>query len=148
MHLMGSAHVGRAATTLPCYAVSAMSVPAKGGLEDVVATSSSICFIDGERGVLSYCGYDIHDLAQSATFEEVCYLLWHRRLPNRAELGIDRQLGLATRARDDEGRWRHGATLASASEVVKGVRIESRWATASTSSPGRAAAPRYARRRG
>ena len=64
-----------------------MSTAAKGGLEDVVATSSSICFIDGERGVLSYCGYDIHDLAQSATFEEVCYLLWHRRLPNRAELG-------------------------------------------------------------
>ena len=64
-----------------------MSTVAKGGLEDVVATSSAICFIDGDRGVLSYCGYDIHDLAQSATFEEVCYLLWHRRLPNRAELG-------------------------------------------------------------
>jgi citrate synthase len=37
--------------------------------------------------VLAYCGYDIHDLAQSATFEEVCHLLWHRRLPTRAELG-------------------------------------------------------------
>jgi citrate synthase len=37
--------------------------------------------------VLAYCGYDIHDLARSATFEEVCYLLWHRRLPSRAELG-------------------------------------------------------------
>jgi citrate synthase len=59
----------------------------KGGLEDVVATSSAICFLDGERGVLAYCGYDIHDLARSATFEEVCYLLWHRRLPSRAELG-------------------------------------------------------------
>src|SRR5687768_18207593 len=59
----------------------------KGGLEDVVATSSAICYLDGERGVLAYCGYDIHDLAQSATFEEVCYLLWHRRLPTRAELG-------------------------------------------------------------
>ena len=63
------------------YPDSAMSTAAKGGLEDVVATSSAICFIDGERGVLSYAGYDIHDLAQSATFEEVCYLLWHRRLP-------------------------------------------------------------------
>ena len=60
---------------------------AKGGLEDVVATSSAICYLDGDRGVLAYCGYDIHDLAQSATFEEVCYLLWHRRLPTRAELG-------------------------------------------------------------
>jgi citrate synthase len=59
----------------------------KGGLEDVVATSSAICYLDGERGVLAYCGYDIHDLAQSATFEEVCFLLWHRRLPTRAELG-------------------------------------------------------------
>src|SRR5256885_2624601 len=59
----------------------------KGGLEDIVATSSSICFIDGDQGVLAYCGYDIHDLARQATFEEVCYLLWHRRLPTRAELG-------------------------------------------------------------
>ena len=59
----------------------------KAGLEDIVATSSAICYLDGERGVLAYCGYDIHDLAQRATFEEVCYLLWHRRLPSRAELG-------------------------------------------------------------
>jgi citrate synthase len=44
----------------------------KGGLEDIVATSSAICYLDGERGVLAYCGYDIHDLAGSATFEEVC----------------------------------------------------------------------------
>ncbi len=59
----------------------------KGGLEDIVATPSSICYIDGDKGVLSYCGYDIHDLAPNASFEEVCYLLWHRRLPTRAELG-------------------------------------------------------------
>jgi citrate synthase len=59
----------------------------KGGLEDVVATSSAICYLDGDRGVLAYCGYDIHDLARGATFEEVCFLLWHRRLPSRAELG-------------------------------------------------------------
>src|SRR5687767_3786881 len=59
----------------------------KAGLEDTVATSSAICYLDGERGVLAYCGYDIHDLARHATFEEVCYLLWHRRLPTRAELG-------------------------------------------------------------
>ena len=59
----------------------------KAGLEDTVATSSAICYLDGDRGVLAYCGYDIHDLAAHATFEEVCYLLWHRRLPTRAELG-------------------------------------------------------------
>jgi 2-methylcitrate synthase len=59
----------------------------KAGLEDTVATSSAICYLDGDRGVLAYCGFDIHDLARQATFEEVCYLLWHRRLPTRAELG-------------------------------------------------------------
>ena len=59
----------------------------KAGLEDTVATSSAICYLDGDHGVLAYCGYDIHDLARHATFEEVCYLLWHRRLPTRAELG-------------------------------------------------------------
>ena len=67
----------------------------KTGLEDTVATSSAICYLDGDRGVLAYCGYDIHDLARHATFEEVCYLLWHRRLPTRAELG-DLQSQLAT----------------------------------------------------
>ena len=59
----------------------------KAGLEDVVAGTSAICYLDGQRGVLAYCGYDIHDLASGATFEEVCYLLWRRRLPTRAELG-------------------------------------------------------------
>ena len=59
----------------------------KAGLEDTVATSSAICYLDGDRGVLAYCGYDIHDLARYAAFEEVCYLLWHRRLPTRSELG-------------------------------------------------------------
>jgi citrate synthase len=66
------------------------------GLEDVVAGSSAICFIDGHRGVLSYCGYDIHDLARGASFEEVCHLLWHRRLPTRRELGdLSSQLAAA-----------------------------------------------------
>ena len=60
---------------------------AKAGLEDAVACSSAICYLDGDKGVLAYCGYDIHDLARHATFEEVCFLLWNRRLPTRAELG-------------------------------------------------------------
>jgi citrate synthase len=64
-----------------------IETPAKAGLEDVVAASSAICYLDGDRGVLAYRGYDIHDLAEHATFEEVCYLLWHGRLPNRSELG-------------------------------------------------------------
>src|SRR5688572_21339500 len=62
----------------------------KAGLEDVVAGESAICYLDGDRGVLAYQGYDIHDLAHAergASFEEACYLLWHGRLPTRAELG-------------------------------------------------------------
>jgi citrate synthase len=59
----------------------------KAGLEDVVAATSAICYLDGNRGVLAYYGYDIHDLARGASFEETCYLLWHGRLPTRAELG-------------------------------------------------------------
>ena len=62
-------------------------IKTKAGLEDVVAASSGICYLDGSRGVLAYCGYDIHALASRASFEETCYLLWHGRLPNRAELG-------------------------------------------------------------
>ena len=74
----------------------AIAEQAKAGLEDVVACSSAICYLDGDRGVLAYCGYDIHDLARAATFEEVCYLLWHRRLPSRAELGdLQSQLAAA-----------------------------------------------------
>jgi len=69
----------------------------KAGLEDVVAATSSICYLDGNRGVLAYFGYDIHDLAKG-TFEETCYLLWHGRLPNRAELGDLRTQLAAARA--------------------------------------------------
>ncbi len=61
------------------------------GLEDIVAAESSICFIDGERGVLSYRGYDIHDLAENSTFEEICFLLWEGRLPTRSEVDEVRQ---------------------------------------------------------
>lgn len=56
------------------------------GLEGVVAGESEICFIDGYSGVLSYRGYNIHTLAQNATFEEVIWLLWKGTLPKAAEL--------------------------------------------------------------
>jgi citrate synthase len=56
------------------------------GLEGVVATTSGICYIDGERGVLAYRGIDIHELADNSTFEETCYLLWFGKLPTRREL--------------------------------------------------------------
>ncbi len=62
------------------------STTAPKGLEGVVATTSSICFIDGDRGILAYRGIDIHELADNSTFEEVCYLLWFGKLPTRGEL--------------------------------------------------------------
>lgn len=58
----------------------------KGGLEDVVACDSSICFLDGREGRLVYQGYDIHDLAKLSTFEETIWLLWNGRMPTSAEL--------------------------------------------------------------
>src|ERR1700732_5624636 len=65
---------------------SVTSLHAPKGLEGVVATTSSICYIDGDEGVLAYRGYDIHDLADHSNFEEVCYLLWFGRLPKADEL--------------------------------------------------------------
>lgn len=56
------------------------------GLEGIVVADSKICFIDGKKGILSYYGYSIEDLADRATFEETLYLLWHGNLPNEAEL--------------------------------------------------------------
>ncbi|MGA6983178.1 MAG: citrate synthase [Candidatus Sulfotelmatobacter sp.] len=60
--------------------------PATKGLEGIVATTSGICYIDGERGVLAYRGIDIHELADHSNFEETCYLLWFGKLPSRREL--------------------------------------------------------------
>jgi citrate synthase len=59
---------------------------AKGGLEGVIAAQSRISDVNGTEGWLIYSGYDIHDLAEHATFEEVIYLLWNGRLPTRSEL--------------------------------------------------------------
>ena len=56
------------------------------GLEGIVATTSSICWIDGEAGVLAYRGIDIHELATNSTFEETTYLLWFGALPTTAQL--------------------------------------------------------------
>jgi citrate synthase len=56
------------------------------GLEGIVATTSSICYIDGDAGVLSYRGIDIHELAKFSTFEETTYLLWFGTLPTASEL--------------------------------------------------------------
>ena len=59
---------------------------AAAGLRGVVAASSSIGDVNGEKGELIYQGVNIHDLATKSTFEEVVFLLWNGRLPKRAEL--------------------------------------------------------------
>ena len=66
--------------------MSSLTTNAPKGLEGVVATTSSICYIDGDQGVLAYRGIDIHELADNSTFEETCYLLWYGKLPSRSEL--------------------------------------------------------------
>src|SRR5688572_6225677 len=62
------------------------STAAAAGLRGVVAAQSAIGDVNGETGVLIYQGYDIHDLAENSTFEEVVFLLWNGRLPTHIEL--------------------------------------------------------------
>ena len=56
------------------------------GLEGIIAAESQICYIDGDAGILSYRGFNIHTLAEKATFEEVVFLLWRGVLPKQSEL--------------------------------------------------------------
>jgi citrate synthase len=66
------------------------------GLEGIVAANSGICWIDGEAGILSYRGIDIHELAEHSNFEETTYLLWNGMLPNKLSLReFSTQLALA-----------------------------------------------------
>jgi citrate synthase len=59
--------------------------PPKAGLEDIIAGTSNICFLDGKNGILAYHGYNIHDLVKGS-FEETAYLLFYGKLPNSSEL--------------------------------------------------------------
>jgi citrate synthase len=72
-----------------------MSTVGKAGLEDVVVSTSEICFIDGREGRLLYRGFDVDELAEQSTFEEVVFLLWQGHLPTKKELA-DHQKALAT----------------------------------------------------
>ncbi|HEY2789963.1 MAG TPA: citrate synthase [Gaiellales bacterium] len=58
----------------------------KGGLEGVVVARSRLCSIDGHNGILIYSGYDVGDLAEHSSYEEVCFLTLHGRLPLREEM--------------------------------------------------------------
>ncbi len=74
-----------------------MAEPAKKGLEGVVVADSKTSLVNGQEGKLLYGGYSIEALAQNALFEEVAFLLWNERLPNRAELEYLRSI-IATSA--------------------------------------------------
>lgn len=56
------------------------------GLEGLAFTNTQLSVMDGKQGRLWFCGYDIHDLVERASYEEVCFLLWNRRLPTATEL--------------------------------------------------------------
>ncbi len=56
------------------------------GLEGINVTATKLCRIDGLKGELIYSGYNIYDLAEKSSFEEVAFLLWNQRLPNKQEL--------------------------------------------------------------
>lgn len=65
----------------------------KGGLEGVVAATTTISRVDGTRGKLWFRGIDIHDLAEKSTFEETAYLIWYGVLPDRSQLqDLERRL--------------------------------------------------------
>ncbi len=74
-----------------------MTTLPKAGLEDVVVSSSEICFIDGEQGRLIYRGFNIDDLVGHSTFEEVVYLLWYGALPSQKELAAHTKTLAASR---------------------------------------------------
>ena len=57
----------------------------KGGLEGVVVARSRLCSIDGQNGVLVYGGYDVGDLAEHSSYEEVCFLTLYGELPTKEQ---------------------------------------------------------------
>ena len=61
------------------------AAPQKKGLEGIVAGETALSVIDGQQGLLSYCGYNIHDLVKGS-FEETCWLLLNKKLPTKGEL--------------------------------------------------------------
>ena len=56
------------------------------GLEGIVAATTRLSHVDGERGELVIAGYPVGELAEHATFEETTWLLWHGDLPSAAQL--------------------------------------------------------------
>jgi citrate synthase len=76
---------------------------AKGGLEGIVVARSQLCAIDGEKGILVYRGYDIRDLAEHASYEEVAHLLLRGELPSSEELDAFKEALVDARPVSGEG---------------------------------------------
>jgi citrate synthase len=70
------------------------------GLEGINVTATKLCRIDGLKGELVYAGYNIYELAEKSTFEEVAFLLWNQRLPSHEELADLRSRLVAERPLD------------------------------------------------
>ncbi|WP_152043211.1 citrate synthase [Salinigranum salinum] len=92
-----------------------MSDDLKRGLEGVLVAESELSFIDGDEGQLIYRGYDIEDLAEGASYEEVVYLLWHGALPTESELA-EFSASMATERAIDPALLRTIESLADADE--------------------------------
>src|SRR5437762_12116095 len=56
------------------------------GLEGIIANSTALSDVLGDKRQRIYCGYDINELVGKVSYKEVVYLLWHKKLPNRKEL--------------------------------------------------------------
>jgi citrate synthase len=90
------------------------------GLEGVIAGESEICYIDGYQGVLSYRGYNIHTLAENATFEEVVFLLWNGWLPKQDELdALKRELVAARDLPEPVSEFLRAVPRANAMDVLR-----------------------------
>ena len=106
-------------------------LPKPEGLEGVVAASTALSHVFGEEGRLVYRGYDIHELANNATFEEVAYLLWVGHLPTQSELvEIPGQAGCQPRPSGRRDRSSAADARDRATDGCSAHRNFVRWATA------------------
>src|ERR1035438_4673324 len=110
------------------------------GLEGVVAGESEICYIDGYAGVLSYRGYNIHTLADNASFEEVIYLLWNGWLPKRRRVVAPEAVAKSTITRLAPRAWVAISPVRTSCAAFSGPRpsgsIVTSWIGVSPLAPG------------
>src|SRR5215218_9943522 len=93
------------------------------GLEGVVAASTRLSHVDGERGELVIAGFRVDDLAEYATFEEATWLLWHGDLPAAAQLETFRSTLAAARRLPDATVALLGACAQRQLQVMDALRM-------------------------